>query len=166
MQVTFYSNKENFLELFEWLKKEFPNIKYYDNRKNNLLNETELYTGTVGYTGQVILTDENSILAQKVINNNYDLLENRYPLIHQSGIELLFGYSEDKIYNFDFSKYNPYSKDNTEEFYMCRFYVNSFYLSNDGFYSKIYQKIYRRIRRKSIKLNGEYVKDYLYGQLT
>lgn len=56
MQITFYLNKESFLELFEWIKKEYPNIKYYDNIKNNLLNEIELHNGLVGYTGQIILT--------------------------------------------------------------------------------------------------------------
>ena len=34
MQVYFYTNKEKFIELFEWIKKEFPNIRYFDNTKN------------------------------------------------------------------------------------------------------------------------------------
>ena len=29
MQVYFYTNKEKFIELFEWIKKEFPNIRYF-----------------------------------------------------------------------------------------------------------------------------------------
>lgn len=165
MQITFYLNKESFLELFEWIKKEYPNIKYYDNIKNNLLNEIELHNGLVGYTGQIILTDENSILANKIINNCYDFIEKKYPFIWQNGIELSFGYSENKIYNFDFSNFNPYDKTNTEKFYRCRFYIDSFYLSNNEFYSKIFQKICRKIRKKSIKLNGKYVKDYLYNHL-
>ena len=74
MQITFYLNKESFLELFEWIKKEYPNIKYYDNIKNNLLNEIELHNGLVGYTGQIILTDEHSILANKIINNSYNFI--------------------------------------------------------------------------------------------
>ena len=45
------------------------------------------------------------------------LLYQKYPLIFQNGIELLLGYSENKIYNFDFTNYNPYDKANHEKFY-------------------------------------------------
>ena len=43
MQVYFYTNKEKFIELIEWIKKEFPNIRYFDNTINCLLDETEIY---------------------------------------------------------------------------------------------------------------------------
>ena len=36
MQVNFYLNKENFIELFEWIKNEFPNIRYFDNIMESL----------------------------------------------------------------------------------------------------------------------------------
>jgi len=165
MQITFYLNKENFIELFEWIKNQFPNIKYYDNIKNHFINEVELYNGSTGYTGQIILTDENSNLTSKILENNYDFLDKKYPFIWQNGIELSFGYSENKIYNFDFSNFNPYDKSNSEIFYRCRIYVDSFYLNSNEMYIKIYQKICRKIRKNSIKLNGKYIKDYLYKQV-
>lgn len=165
MQITFYLNKENFIELYEWLKKECPNIQYYDNNKNDLVDEIELYNSLTGHTGQIILTDEHSVLSSKIFDNNYDFLEKKYPFIWQNGIELSFGYSENKVYNFDFTNFNPYDKSNSEKFYRCRLYIDSFYLASNEFYIKIYQKICRKIRKNSIKLNGKYVKDYLYGQV-
>ena len=100
MQVYFYTNKEKFIELFEWIKKEFPNIRYFDNTKNCLLDETEIYNGEPGYSKHIFLTDEYSTLYSKVRDNNsYDFPEEKYPLIFQNGIELLLGYSENKIYN-------------------------------------------------------------------
>ena len=104
MQVYFYTNKEKFIELFEWIKKEFPNIRYFDSNKNCILDETEIYNGEPGYSNQIILTDEHSSLYSKVRDNNIDdFPEGKVPLIFQSGIELLFGYSEDKVHNFDFT---------------------------------------------------------------
>lgn len=128
MQINFYLNKENFIELFEWIKKEFPNIRYFDNTKNCLLDETEIYNGEPGYSNQIILTDEHSSLYRKVRDNNIDDFPEGKHLVLQSGIELLLRYSENKIYNFDFTNYNPYDKANHEIFYRCRFYVDSYYL--------------------------------------
>ena len=165
MQITFYLNKENFLKLYEWIKKEYSNIKFYNNRTDKFINESELYNGSVGYNGQITLTDEHSTLSNKILNNTYKPTEERYPLVWQSGIELLFGYSEDKIYNFDFSNYNPYAKNSKEVFYMCRFYLGSYYLESNEYYVKMYQKLCRRIRKYSVKLNGKYVDYYLYNEL-
>lgn len=87
MQVYFYTNKEKFIELFEWIKKEFPNIRYFDNTKNCLLDETEIYNGEPGYSKHIFLTDEYSTLYSKVRDNNsYDFPEEKYPLIFQNGM--------------------------------------------------------------------------------
>lgn len=167
MQVYFYTNKEKFIELFEWIKKEFLNIRYFDNTKNCLLDETEIYNGEPGYSKHIFLTDEYSTLYSKVRDNNsYDFPEEKYPLIFQNGIELLLGYSENKIYNFDFTNYNPYDKANHEKFYRCKFYGDSYYLENNELYVKMYQKICRKIRKNSTKINGKYYGFYwLYGKL-
>lgn len=165
MQINFYLNKENFIELFEWIKKEFPNIRYFDNNKNCILDETEIYNGEPGYSKQIYLTNEHSTLYSKVRDNNsYDFPEGKH-LVWQSGIELLFGYSENKVYNFDFTNYNPYDKANHEEFDICRFYGDSYYLGNNELYVKMYQKICRKIRKNSTKINGYYVNEWLYGKL-
>lgn len=165
MQITFYLNKENFLKLFERIKKEYPNLKFYDHHTDKFINESELYNGSVGYNGQITLTDEHSTLSSKILNNTYNPSKERYPLIDESGIELLFGYSENKIYNFDFSNYNPYAKNSKEVFYMCRFYLGSYYLESNEYYVKMYQKLCRRIRKYSVKPNGKYVDYYLYNEL-
>ena len=70
MQVYFYTNKEKFIELFEWIKKEFSNIRYFDSNKNCILDETEIYNGEPGYSKQIYLTDEHSTLYSKVRDNN------------------------------------------------------------------------------------------------
>lgn len=113
------------------------------------------------------MTDEYSTLYSKVRDNNsYDFPEEKYPLIFQNGIELLLGYSENKIYNFDFTNYNPYDKANHEKFYRCKFYGDSYYLGNNELYVKMYQKICRKIRKNSTKINGKYYGFYwLYGKL-
>lgn len=163
MQIYFYTSKKNFIELFEWIKTNFKNLNYYDNRKNKCFNEQEVYNGIIGYTRQIILTDEKSMLSEKMKLNNFDFIEEKYPFIWKSGIELTFGYSDDEIYRFDFSSYNPYDKKINEPFYRCRFYLDSFYLSNNEMYKSIFQKICKKIRKDSIHINGEYVKDYLYN---
>lgn len=62
--------------------------------------------------------------------------------------------------------YNPYDKANNEEFDICRFYVDSYYLGKNELYVKMYQKLYRKIRKNSTKINGKYYGFYwLYGKL-
>lgn len=48
--------------------------------------------------------------------------------------------------------YNPYDKANNEEFDICRFYVDSYYLGKNELYVKMYQKLYRKNRKILLKL--------------
>lgn len=161
MQINFYTNKENFIELFEWIKNKFKNIKFYDRENNVCLDEQLLYFKTTGYNGLLVLTDENSALSEKMKINKLDFSEGKFPFLWKSGIELSFGYSDETVYEFDFSTFNPY-KDICESFYRCRFYLDTYYLSDNVMYKTIFNKICGKIRRNSIHINGMYVKDYLY----
>ena len=107
------------------------------------------------------MTLNDSLLAEKMKANTSNVLEEKFPFLFQQGMEFDFRCSDNKIFDFDFSNYNPY-KDLGKPFYKSRIYVDSWYLGKNERYTSIYQKMYRKIRKESIKLNGLYVKDYLY----
>lgn len=161
MQINFYATKEGIIDLFNWIKREFPDLLFYSYNKNACFDENELYVNDVGYSVQLWMTLNDSLLAEKMKANASNVLEDKYPFLFQQSMEFIFGYSDDKILNFDFSNYNPY-KDLREPFWRCRIYVDSWYLGKNERYKSIYQKMYRKIRKESIKLNGQYVDDYLY----
>ncbi len=134
---------------------------YFDVSKKCFYDEAKLYDSEAGYHHQIYLTDKNSLLSKMVKNKTILDEENIYPFLWGNGIELLFGFSDEKIHTFNFTSYNPYDKGTNELFYICRLYLDSS-RCEDEMYKKIYQKTCRRIRKYSIKLDGLYVKDYLY----
>ena len=160
MQINFYITKEGMIDLFNWIKREFPDLLFYSKHKNACFDENELYIND-DYGDQLWMTLNDSLLAEKMKANPSNVLEEKGTFLLQQGIEFGFRCSDNKIFDFDFSNYNPY-KDLGKPFYKSRIYVDSWYLGKNERYKSIYQKIYRKIRKESIKLNGLYVKDYLY----
>ncbi len=65
MQINFYTTKENFIELYEWMKKKFNNLKYYYSYSDKCFDEKNFYLKTVGHIGQLILIDEEDLLTEK-----------------------------------------------------------------------------------------------------
>lgn len=130
------------------------NIEIEDS-KGNIDNRDYIYDG--------LSRLKTSNINGKINTYEYDSNNN---IKKKNSIELLLGYSENKIYNFDFTNYNPYDKANHEKFYRCKFYGDSYYLGNNELYVKMYQKICRKIRKNSTKINGKYYGFYwLYGKL-
>ncbi len=160
MQINFYITKEGMIDLYNWIKREFPNLLFYSYDKNACFDENELYIND-DYGDQLWMTLNDSLLAEKMKANTSNVLEEKFPFLFQQGMEFDFRCSDNKIFDFDFSNYNPY-KDLGKPFYKSRIYVDSWYLGKNERYTSIYQKMYRKIRKESIKLNGLYVKDYLY----
>ena len=160
MQINFYITKEGMIDLYNWIKREFPNLLFYSYDKNACFDENELYIND-DYGDQLWMTLNDSLLAEKMKANTSNVLEEKFPFLFQQGMEFDFRCSDNKIFDFDFSNYNPY-KDLGKPFYKSRRYVDSLYLGKNERYTSIYQKMYRKIRKESIKLNGLYVKDYLY----
>ena len=160
MQINFYITKEGMIDLYNWIKREFPNLLFYSYDKNACFDENELYIND-DYGDQLWMTLNDSLLAEKMKANTSNVLEEKFPFLFQQGMEFDFRCADNKIFDFDFSNYNPY-KDLGKPFYKSRIYVDSWYLGKNERYTSIYQKMYRKIRKESIKLNGLYVKDYLY----
>ena len=160
MQINFYITKEGMIDLYNWIKREFPNLLFYSYDKNACFDENELYIND-DYGDQLWMTLNDSLLAEKMKANTSNVLEEKFPFLFQQGMEFDFRCSDNKIFDFDFSNYNPY-KDLGKPFYKSRIYVDSWYLGKNERYTSIYQKMYRKIRKESIKLNGQYVDDYLY----
>ena len=160
MQINFYITKEGMIDLYNWIKREFPNLLFYSYDKNACFDENELYIND-DYGDQLWMTLNDSLLAEKMKANTSNVLEEKFPFLFQQGMEFDFRCSDNKIFDFDFSNYNLY-KDLGKPFYKSRKYVDSWYLGKNERYTSIYQKMYRKIRKESIKLNGLYVKDYLY----
>ena len=160
MQINFYITKEGMIDLYNWIKREFPNLLFYSYDKDDCFDENELYIND-DYGDQLWMTLNDSLLAEKMKANTSNVLEEKFPFLFQQGMEFDFRCSDNKIFDFDFSNYNPY-KDLGKPFYKSRIYVDSWYLGKNERYTSIYQKMYRKIRKESIKLNGLYVKDYLY----
>ena len=160
MQINFYITKEGMIDLYNWIKREFPNLLFYSYDKNACFDENELYIND-DYGDQLWMTLNDSLLDEKIKANTSNVLEEKFPFLFQQGMEFDFRCSDNKIFDFDFSNYNPY-KDLGKPFYKSRIYVDSWYLGKNERYTSIYQKMYRKIRKESIKLNGLYVKDYLY----
>lgn len=163
MQINFYSNKEGIIELFNWIKKEFPELDFYSWKDNARFNERNLYLNEVGYHDKLYLTLKNSELSNKMIcYNKCDYMKLDFLL--ENGIEFYFGYSDNKIYNYNFKNYNPQDRTVHEPFFPCRIYLNSYYLGDNDIYIKIYKKLSSRIRRNSIRLNYDYIEAYLYNK--
>ena len=165
MQINFYSNKEGIIELFNWIKKEFPDLDFYSWKDNARFNDENLRNNDVGYYNTLYLTLKDSLLSKKMIS--YEKCGDiECTIFFKNSIEFGFGYSDDKIYNYDFTNYNPYNKNLIEPFYPCRIWLDSYYLSGNEIYTKIYRKICSKIRRNSIRLQYDYVEAYLYSKKT
>lgn len=63
MQINFYSNTEEIIELFNWIMNEFSNLDVYSHMENARFNEKNLYNNEVGYHDQLYLTLKNSELS-------------------------------------------------------------------------------------------------------
>ena len=56
MQIEFFTNKENFLKLYAWIKDNIENLVILDCKTRCELDESELYQADVGYSKKICFT--------------------------------------------------------------------------------------------------------------
>ncbi len=62
----FYITKEGMIDLYNWIKKEIPDLLFYSKNKNACFDENELYINDVGHIDTLIMTLNDSLLAEKM----------------------------------------------------------------------------------------------------
>ena len=161
MQIRFYSNKESIIELFNWIKNKYPDLDFYSEKDNARFKEDDLYTNSVGYHNVLWMTLKDSVLSNKMVG--FEKCEHIHcKVLFQNSIEFTFGYFDELIYNYDLINYNPYKKElNTEPFYYCRIWLDSYYLGDNEIYTKMYKSIFSKIRRNSVRVCGNHIEAYL-----
>ena len=148
MQITFFTTKENFIKLFDWIKLNINDVVFIDPKSKKEFNFELLYSENVGYGKQIFITTKQLFEKMK----DFSIIE-----LNKYGVELLFCYSDESIYTSDYTMYNPY-KEPDRKIYSSRIYRDGVY--NDLEETKILKPIYTKIVNK-IKSNSNY-KNYGY----
>lgn len=151
MQITFFTTKENFIKLFEWIKEKIEDVVFIDSSNKMEFNAKPLYSGEVGFGKQIFVTTKS------IFDNMNDL---SIVELNKYGVELYICYSDESIYTSDYTMYNPY-KEPDRKIYSSRVNKSGYY--NDMEEAKILNPIYNKIVNK-IKRHSEYKNwGYLVG---
>lgn len=139
MQTNFFTTKENFIKLFDWIKENIEDVVFINSMKKTV-NETELlYSGDVKFGCQFFIT------TKQILEKMQDL---SIVTLNKFGVELSIVYSDKSIYTADFTMYNPY-KEPDRQIYPSRIYRDGYYSELEE--SKILKKIYSKIKNKIIR---------------
>ena len=145
MQIEFFTNKENFLKLYAWIKDNIENLVILDCKTRCELDESELYQAEVGYSKKICFTTrEFAPLITEFCSKEY----------YKYSVELYIGYCPDDVYTMDFTGYNLQKAEDGN--IPSRLYRDSFYSSDEE--TKALKSIYNKIAGK-IRRNSTYVAD-------
>ena len=145
MQIEFFTNKENFLKLYTWIKDNIENLVILDCKTRCELDESELYQAEVGYSKKICFTTrEFAPLITEFCSKEY----------YKYSVELYIGYCPDDVYTMDFAGYNLQKAEDGN--IPSRLYRDSFYSSDEE--TKVLKSIYNKIAGK-IRRNSTYVAD-------
>ena len=145
MQIEFFTNKENFLKLYAWIKDNIENLVILDCKTKRELDESELYQAEVGYSKKICFTTrEFAPLITEFCSKEY----------YKYSVELYIGYCPDDVYTMDFAGYNLQKAEDGN--IPSRLYRDSFYSSDEE--TKVLKSIYNKIAGK-IRRNSVYVAD-------
>ena len=56
MQITFFTTKENFIKLFDWINEKIEDVVFIDSTNKNEFNKALLYSGEVRFGKQLFVT--------------------------------------------------------------------------------------------------------------
>ena len=145
MQIEFFTNKENFLKLYAWIKDNIENLLILDCKTRCELDESELYQAEVGYSKKICFTTrEFAPLITEFCSKEY----------YKYSVELYIGYCPNDVYTMDFTGYNLQKSEDGN--IPSRLYRDSFYSSDEE--TKVLKSIYNKIAGK-IRRNSVYVAD-------
>ena len=147
MQIEFFTNKENFLKLYAWIKDNIENLVILDCKTKRELDESELYQAEVGYSKKICFTTrEFAPLITEFCSKEY----------YKYSVELYIGYCPDDVYSMDFTGYNLQKSEDGN--IPSRLYRDSFYSSDEETKAlkSIYNKIAGKIRRNSVYVADRY----------
>ena len=151
MQITFFTTKENFIKLFEWIKEKIEDVVFIDSSNKMEFNTKLLYSAEVGFGKQIFVTTKS------IFDNMNDL---SIVELNKYGVELYICYSDESIYTSDYTMYNPY-KEPDRKIYSSRIYKSGYYnLEETEILKPIYNKIANKIRRHSEFKNWGYLVGY------
>lgn len=152
MQITFFTTKENFIKLFDWIKEKVDDVVFIDSTNKKEFDTELLYSGEVGFGKQIFVTTRQ--IFDKM--NDLSIVES-----YRYGIELFICYSDETIYTSDYTMYNPY-KEPDRKIYSSRIYESGNYnnLEETEILKTIYNKIANKIRRHSKFKNWGYLVGY------
>ena len=143
MQIEFFTTKDNFLELFEWVKANICDLVVLDPDTKGELDESELYQAEIGYWKKIYFTTGEFVPNIKSFS---------FPELQKYCVALVFGYSPDTVYTMDYTDFNL-QKNKTGNMW-SRLYRGSFYSSDEE--TKVLKSIYNKIAGK-IRRNSTYV---------
>ena len=133
MQITFFTTKENFIKLFEWIKEKIEDVVFIDSSNKMEFNTKLLYSAEVGFGKQIFVTTKS------IFDNMNDL---SIVELNKYGVELYICYSDESIYTSDYTMYNPY-KEPDRKIYSSRIYKSGYYnLEETEILKPIYNNIY------------------------
>ena len=147
MQIEFFTNKENFLKLYAWIKDNIENLVILDCKTKREFDESELYQAEVGYSKKICFTTrEFAPLITEFCSKEY----------YKYSVELYIGYCPDDVYTMDFTGYNLQKAEDGN--IPSRLYRDSFYSSDEEtkVLKSIYNKIASKIRRGSVYVADRY----------
>ena len=145
MQIEFFTNKENFLKLYAWIKDNIENLLILDCKTKREFDESELYQAEVGYSKKICFTTrEFAPFITEFCSKEY----------YKYSVELYIGYCPDDVYTMDFTGYNLQKSEDGN--IPSRLYRDSFYSSDEE--TKVLKSIYNKIAGK-IRRNSTYVAD-------
>ena len=151
MQITFFTTKENFIKLFDWINEKIEDVVFIDSTNKKEFNKALLYSREVRFGKQIFVTSKQIFDKMKDLS----IVE-----LNKFGVELYICYSDESIYTSDYTMYNPY-KEPDRKIYSSRVYKSGYY--NDMEEAKILNLIYNKIVNK-IKRHSEYKNcGYLVG---
>lgn len=151
MQITFFTTKENFIKLFDWINEKIEDVVFIDSSNKKEFNKAMLYSKEVGFGKQIFVTTKS------IFDNMNDL---SIVELNKYGVELYICYSDESIYTSDYTMYNPY-KEPDRKIYSSRIYKSGYYnLEETKILKPIYNKIANKIRRHSEFKNWGYLVGY------
>lgn len=117
MQITFFTTKENFIKLFDWINEKIEDVVFIDSTNKKEFNKALLYSDEVRFGKQLFVT------TKQIFNKMKDL---SIVELNKYGVELSFCYSDESIYTSDYTMYNPY-KEPDRKIYSSRIYKCGYY---------------------------------------